>query len=71
MGITTLLYGIYRLSYFFYWHQSVDVSAVNLFQGMIFSMGIPMVLAWKSRGILAPLMAHIALSIIPALAGLS
>ena len=64
--ILVVLFGIYKLSFFYIWSLG-DVASIsmNIFKISIFLGGIPFYLLWKSKGILAPLLAHLLITYIP------
>jgi tetratricopeptide (TPR) repeat protein/membrane protease YdiL (CAAX protease family) len=60
VAITAVLYGAYHLSYMHIFHQQPEFVARDALQIGAFAGGAYAALAWRSGGLLAPLLAHLA-----------
>lgn len=63
----TAVFTLYRLSYIHLWYLSLDQMALSVLQAGLFIGGVTFFLAWKTRSMLPPLIAHLSLTITPAL----
>ena len=64
--ILVLVFGIYKLSFFYIWSLGDLVGmSMTIFKISIFLGGVPFYLLWRSKGILAPCVAHVMITFLP------
>jgi tetratricopeptide (TPR) repeat protein len=70
LPISIVLFACYKLSFFSIWHQNSTTMALSMLQIGVFIGGGCFALMWKSKGMLAPLLAHLMITFVPLLRGL-
>ena len=69
--IVIVLFALFKVSYLNIWYMPLDMMLITCLQIGVFIGGGCFVFMWKSKSFIPPLLAHLALTLIPLLRGLS
>jgi len=62
-----VVFALYRLSYIYLWHIPTDQMLLSVAQMALFVGGASLLMAWKTRSLIPPIVAHLTLTLTPAL----